>query len=281
MTFIAPTLRKKIVSWSLVLAVGLSQSSCNLWSGLDKPSGDDQLLSAARGAFDRGDYSKALEYYQQLSNSQADVRLSEQLLVELAQAGFISVSDLVSSLGSSRGGGNSIINQANLLAKNGKNTGANRTSIQSFYSRAASITDTQLRGYIRFLIAYSMLAQTLGSVAGGDGLVTQSDLAASANCNASGAPACGGDANCNEGSSLLLDTADDGSLVDMDNSAAWSGSPSLKKVTKAAEAANSGLTDMGVSTDGGIFQAVSSLASIPGGDNCIRRQLMSTLFPNN
>lgn len=281
MTFIAPTLRKKIVSWSLVLAVGLSQSSCNLWSGLDKPSGDDQLLSAARGAFDRGDYTLALEYYQQLSNSKADVRLSEQLLVELAQAEFMSVSDLVSSLGSSRGGGNSIVNQANLLATRGKNSGANRTTIQSLYSRADSISNTQLRGYVQFLVAYAMIAQTLGSVAGGDGVLTKSDLAASANCNASGAPACGGDANCAEGSSLLRDSGDDTALSNMNSSAGWSDAPSMKKVTEAAAAANSDLGEMGVSTDGGIFQAVIELASTPIGENCIRRQLMNTIFPNN
>jgi hypothetical protein len=260
------------------VAVASMANSCNLWSGLDSPSGDAQLLSAARGCFDRGDYTCATEYYQALSNSQADVKTSETILMQLAQNGFLSISDLVASLGSGRGNGTTIVNIANKLVVRGNTTGANRTTIQSLYTQAETITETNLKGYTKFMVAFAMLTQTLASAAGGDGLITDSDFSSSSSCRTNGSCA-GGD--CAQGSSLLGTVASDGTLSNISTSTGWNTSPSLKKINEAANGVKAGLQDMGASTDDGVFQSINALSGVPAADGCFRQLILQTLFGSN
>jgi hypothetical protein len=270
----------KLKKLSLVMTLACTVvllTSCNLWSFMDSPSGDAQILSAARGCFDRGDYACATEYYQKLSSNANDAKISETIFVELAQAGFLSVADLVSSLGNGRGGGNSIVTIANLLAARGATTGANRTTIQAHFTSAGNITNANLRGYTKFMISLAMLSQTLASVVGADGQLTLSDMSNSTACRTDGT--CIGNGNCGKGTSLLEDATGD-TVTGMNSTTGWSSSPSLAKIIEAAEGADEGLTEMGVSTADGIFSTIDALSGIPGVDNCKRQTIIQTLFPN-
>src|SRR5262245_33958624 len=84
-------------------------SGCfNLFSFIDSPQGDAQLISAARACFDRGDYPCALQYYQQVSASQADTARSEEALIILAQNG-VGMSAFISAYGNSSSSGGQFI----------------------------------------------------------------------------------------------------------------------------------------------------------------------------
>src|SRR4051812_4388213 len=65
----------------------LSIAGCNLFSPLDKPSGDPQILSAARACLDRADYGCALDFYEKLSAESNDIKLVEEAYAILDQNG--------------------------------------------------------------------------------------------------------------------------------------------------------------------------------------------------
>lgn len=254
-------------------------SSCNLWGGIDSPSGDAQLISAARGAFDNGDYVKALEYYQQLSSNNADIRISETALVTMAQEGIFSVQDLVASLGDGRGNGNSLVTIANSIAARGKTAASFRTTLDQQFVNAGAIVNTHLRAYTRFLIAMAMTTQVLASGVGADGVLTAEDLASNVTACRALFTNC---ADPGVGQNALRDTgvpSDPGTWNGNAVDSGWGSTASIAMVITASNAADSNFSTLTGGTGLGIAQVLGQLGALGAGADARRYGLLTNLFP--
>lgn len=268
---------------ALLLFAPLTLTSCgNIFKGLSTPEGDEQLLVAARGCMDRGDYNCALEYYQALSNNFGDVKVNETSLAKLANANVFKMSDLIGALGSSRGDGTSFTTMGNTLASRGVANATNRLLIQQTYTDNAAISNTKLKAFSRFLSALSMLNIVLAEVAGTDQMLTASDLVAdpgvckaanSTTCATTAAAAC---AIPSAPSSVVLGS----SLTNgLELATGWNGAATLMQFIKAAEIADSEVAIFtGSSSNSGIFSAIDQLTTLgPLAEPCIRQSLLTTL----
>lgn len=268
---------KKILIPVLLLSV-CAVSACNLFGGLSKPSNDEQYLIAARACLDQGDYSCALSNYQALSDSKIDERLSESSLTTLAQNGVFSFSDLIGTLGSSRGNGASFTSMANLLAQRGKTTSAVRQAIQETYVQNSGIQRPELKAFSKFVSSLAMLNSILATVAGADGVLTASDIAfGPSQCSVSG---CNTDTDCDAPLSGNLDNfSGTSSAADMNSLAPWTGSTNLTMLLSAAKAVQQHVSEFSSGSGGGIFDAIDAILNFPGGvaSRCARAQLIQTL----
>lgn len=264
---------------SLLLLGLFSLSSCNLWGGIDKPSGDEQLLVAARACLDRGDYACATEYYQKLSNSLSDVKTSELAFVNLAQNGIFSMQDFVASLGSSRGSGTTFLRMAERIAARGKTASTDREAIQAYYASLSTISDSRLRAYMQFIVALAMFEDVLATAVGADGVLTSTDIASSDSCRTIAQGACS-TAPCNAG---FANTGTEPTA--MSSSTNWTTAPSVKKLEIAASDASTALSNAGISSSvGGTVQLMTSISSQLVGaasDNCRRWFIINLLFNSN
>ncbi len=275
-------------------------SSCNLMSFMDKPSGDFQLLDAARACLDKGDYACARDYYQALSSSYADVKVSETTLTNLAGDNIFFMADLIKSMGTGTGGVNSFISLAETFSSRGKTTGAIRTTIQAEFKNSNSITDTTLRAYMKFITSISMMAQVLSNAVGSDGVLTADDFAVNAStCKAAATAVCAATAACEAPASTNLlnvassevaayndngtsadDTDDTGGLYTATD---WDTDASLDKLTEAVKRVDSSLSQLS-GTSSGLGSALSTLTALGGGASiaarrCTRQLLIQQLFP--
>jgi hypothetical protein len=249
--------------------------ACNLFSGLSKPSNDEQYLIAARACLDHGDYSCALSNYQALSDSKNDEKWSESSLTTLAQNGVFSFSDMIGTLGSSRGSGASLASLANLLAQRGKTTSSIRQTIQETYVQNEKIANTRLRGFSKFISSLSMMNSILATVAGADQILTASDIATGgSSCTAA---TCAG-AQCNPSSSLAVLS---GAALSSDlGTLNISTTPDLWMLLSAVKIAQIHMDEFSPGTGGGMFDAIDQILNLGSGaaaDRCIRAQLIQTL----
>ncbi len=275
----------------LSAAVGLS--ACNLTGFMDTPSGDIQLLDAARACLDRADYDCALEYYQQIS-VESDQKVSELSLTNLANANLFKMSDLIESLGSGTGGINSFAFMAETLASRGKTTGADRAIIQKAYADAStSINEPTLRAYIQFVASMAMMNQVLASAVGTDGQLTAADIASdpvacrNSNCGVGG----GNDTDCDSNNNFrtVVPGAETEVNSNMELANNWSGSPTVKKALIAATAANTAsIALFGSANNNGIGGVFYDIITEPNNGvtdqqiGCFQRKaLLTVLFPNN
>src|SRR3954462_4044880 len=79
--------RKSHLTWLLAALLPGLVGCPNLFSVVDKPQGDAQLISAARACLDRGDIPCALADYQKLSNKNSDIANSESAAAILEKYG--------------------------------------------------------------------------------------------------------------------------------------------------------------------------------------------------
>src|SRR4051794_31520633 len=112
-------------------------SGCNFFSPLDKPSGDEQLLAAARACFDHGDYECASKYYGELSSSASDQAVSETAFELLAQSGATSSVFIKAVLDGDGNGGKIVTKLANSLISSAGQT--SRLNIVHAYQKYAQI----------------------------------------------------------------------------------------------------------------------------------------------
>jgi len=259
-------------------------SACNLYSSVDKPKGDPQLLSAARACLDRGDYECAKEYYNQLSDSENDTKLSELAFTEMAETDAFSIRDLITSLGSDRGGGNSFLKIAELMAGRGKTDGDTRAILQSAYASVGGIQNTDLKSFMQFITALGMFNEVLANAVGPDGVLTASDLAQNPSaCILGGAPACASSSDCDNPGTNLVNTIV-GDVTSLD-SGDWTSGASLAKLQFAAAAAADALGNLsGSNSYEGILDTMNQLddLNLPQYSvaNCKRMLLLTTLFNN-
>lgn len=276
-------MNKKILFPALALSI-LAIPACNLFGGLSKPSNDEQYLIAARACLDQGDYSCALSHYEALSNSKIDEKLSEKSLTTLAQNGIFSFSDLIGTLGSSRGGGASFSSLGNLLAQRGKTTSAIRQIIQETYAQNNGIQRAELRAFSKFISSLAMFNSILGTIAGADGLLTASDIVSSptgctvTTCFAQAAGACAAAS----GNVANFSSASPALLTNMNTLGDWTGTTDLTMLLSAAKTTQTHIGEFASGAGGGIFDAIDQILSLGAGtaaevSACVRAQLIQTL----
>jgi hypothetical protein len=153
----------------------ISLSGCNLWGGLDGPSGDAQILSAARAAFDQGDYQLAIQLYGELSSANADVGLSETAYADLTQAGA-SMQAYAGAFGKGDTAiGPAITSFAEGILKVGSGQ-ATRVAIWQAFNKQQNIANPQLKALVRFLGSLSFAAEILAETSVDGSTITTADL---------------------------------------------------------------------------------------------------------
>ena len=228
----------------------IALSGCNLYGGLSNPSNDEQHLDAARACLDRSDFPCALEHYQALSDSYADIRINETSLAQLSQARVFSFSDLISSLGTSLGSGRTLTSMAELIASRNVATAANRVLIQSTYANNSAISNAnpKLRAFSQFISAITMFNAVLAEAAGADGILSASDIVTTPT-------ACAGDALQCFATAGLPDGATN---PDLTAPADWDGTASLNMLWSALDTAEQRIGEF-TGNQTGILSSINEL----------------------
>lgn len=215
-----------------LLLIAISLSACNFFDVVSSPSGDEQLLSAARACLDRGDAACALENYQKLSDTYKDIRLSETAFSTLDKEG-ITIGTLFEALGKGSSSGGVILTRfSNEIAKLTIGE-SKRTTILGAYKSAASIVQADLKAFTRFLTSLALTGELLAEYAGANQEVEKTDFitnsTACLTAFTASAAACA--ASCTAASGLTAGTE----ITDMD-AATLTGSVTLAMVKAAINA---------------------------------------------
>ncbi len=275
---------KKLIPFIIGSFRILGLSSCNLMGFMDKPSGDVQLLEAGRACLDKGDFTCARDYYQALSNSYADVKISESSLATLGENNIFFMADLFSALGSGTGNATTLITLAETAYARNKFDATSRTTIQTLYGNEASISDSTLKAYSQLITSLAMISNLLANGITSGGKLTAANIAsdpttckaATTTCAVGSACVC---AACDAGTGTGIVNGDN-SAADMATSTNWSGVANWNKISASLSSANTAITTLTGSGSSGIFAALQALNGLgAAGNNCRRQILLQTLFP--
>jgi hypothetical protein len=135
----------------------LASTGCNLFGFIDQPSGDQQLLAAARGCLDEGNFDCARDYYNQISSLYEDTKQSELSFTDLAEEG-LTIGAFVEAFSTTQnsGTGATITVLANdLVPASGE---ALRTKFYDAWARQSLIGDADLQALVRFMASTALLA---------------------------------------------------------------------------------------------------------------------------
>ena len=172
----------------------LGLTSCNLYGGIDSPSGDTQLASAARACLDQGNFSCANNYYNQLSSNSNDIKQSELAYSDMEQAG-IGFQQFAAAFGTGVGIniGSAMTNLANAIIPLGPGA-ALRVRLYNDFAHETTISDPNIKALVKFLAGISFAAEILAeaAVSAGNTQLLKTDIATNpANCISSSGAACG------------------------------------------------------------------------------------------
>ncbi len=151
-------------------------TACNVFTTFDTPSGDIQILDAAESCFNRGDFVGASHYYAELSNAHSDLITSETIFKTLDENGLGMTVFMQAVFANAANAGKLITSLAGTLSPS---AGLSlRQTLFNAYQQALSIQGTQLRGMMRFLMAYMLTIELFGELAGKTqhGILRQADL---------------------------------------------------------------------------------------------------------
>lgn len=260
----------------------------NVFSPLESPSGDLQLLSKARACFDDGDLACALKYYQMLSPAYGDIQQSEQAFLTLDQNGA-GMKVFITAFGSGQGGPG-----ATAFASSMSSSGASSTirgNIESAFLMSNNIGSANLAALVQFVSAAAMLGEVLGETAGSTGSLLQSQIAANPTaCAADTSITCLADANCDSGTGGLANgTGTITTLTTQTVASIQSAGLTLDLLYAAASDATTALATLGAT---GKFQAdlqtfttaitaVGGLGGLGGTPNrCLRNVLLTSKVGN-
>ena len=238
-----------------ITAVSLLLNSCNVYSPLNSPSGDEQILSAARACLDQADYSGALVLYQKLSSNYSNTVASESAYAILDENGA-DFGAIASSFGKSPNGkGLSALANAMILGAGE----TRRLALYQAYQKAALITgNPTLQGFVKFMASIALAAEMLAENAGADSIMSYSDLAeGGSSCTTT---ACGlGQASCNAATGGKFSTS---VFAGLDAAQPTGTNPSLDQLYSAITQAVSGLSAMGAA--GGTSSSFTHLLGTDG-----------------
>ncbi|MEO5971284.1 MAG: hypothetical protein ABIQ95_15265 [Bdellovibrionia bacterium] len=251
----------------------LISTGCNAFAPFDSPSGDVQVLAAARACFDQGDFQCAADKYHTLELSTSITTLnqaySEDAFEILAKNGITFSVFMTSVIDSGGDAGALITKLAGVLRTNGVTnplvaTGyPTRAALFEAYQKSLKMTPGRSRGLITFITATTLMAEILAEDATGIdsvkkvGKLQQSDIvtnpticvASNGNppwtgCNAPAA------ATISDGTAITLSTATASDLA---------AAPTLHMILAAASEIQSGLSML--TSSGGIGSASGTLAT--------------------
>jgi len=151
----------------------------NIFSSSDKPIGNAQILSAARAAFDKGNYDEARNLYQQLPDDEGDIKKSESAFLIMTQQD-VSMMTLIEFVGN-KANGQALTKLAEHLASGAGE--ARRLALYEAYTQHKTITDTNLKGFVQFTTSLALLAEVLAEAASTDGILRKTNLVNSASCS--------------------------------------------------------------------------------------------------
>ncbi|MCM2323995.1 MAG: hypothetical protein NDJ90_12110 [Oligoflexia bacterium] len=161
------------------VVAALALGGCNLFSSFDDPDGDEQLLSAARACFDRGDLECAKTNYQKLSASSTNVALSEQAYVTLQQSGM-GMAEFMEFVGNGAQGKALTALAERMIAGAGLDR---RLALRQVLIDSLAINgDTELQGFVEFLSSLALLGEMMAEIAGPDGILRAGDIVADPTC---------------------------------------------------------------------------------------------------
>ncbi len=251
------------------------QGCINIFDPLDSPSGEAQLLSAARACFDDGDFACAREFYGKLGSNEDAI--AELAFVKLDEQGA-GIGSYVLALDAARNASSGMI--LTVLAEHMANgAGATkRAQILSAYQASNSITKTSLKGFVQFMAGLALAAEIIAELDGAQADFTvqkQTDIVANTSaCRALSAVTCGNAVCANTSGYAWLGTNAVNLSTDTSVAKDWD------TFQAAINAVNTGLTNMGVSNS--TSQAVSLISSLlgvlgAGGDaRCMQWALVNT-----
>ncbi|MCM0606225.1 MAG: hypothetical protein KA715_09055 [Xanthomonadaceae bacterium] len=263
-----------IISSSFISGCGM-----NIFSPIDGPSGDEQLMSAARACLDQGDATCALAFYNRMSGSGVDIKQSEGAFSTMYQQGatfgvFLTSFGSTASLAGVGRMANSIVSGAG---------SSKRQNLWAAYKRADTINNTTTKNFTKFVTSLALTAAILAETAGSDSRVTNGDLVTNAtacaalpnNCtpgNHAGtyAPVCGA------GTSSLLDSV---TVIDLDttDNATVGGQLNVMLFNAAVSKLSTALLALGSGGSFGSFGSTSgtlagiAIATLPA---CYRYELL-------
>jgi hypothetical protein len=231
------------------MVCALGTWGCNVFS-FAGPSGDDQLLSAARACLDNGDFQCATSYYEQLSSADADIATSEMAFEIFDQqgAGMSNFTQFVGDLAQdSSAVGKAITNFAERLQANGTYGESSRVAIWTAFDTYNNITDnSSLAQFVRFVGSFALVGEMLAETQGTDSELHQSDLVLNAtSCLSTGLSGCATNAACGTGSSLLSSTATSTQIDGTNAAAPTETHPSADHLNDALDSVVESLTTLG------------------------------------
>ena len=167
--------KNTLKSFGLVgICLVISGCKFNLYSNLDKPSGDAQLLAAARACFDQGDFECAGKYYSQVSSSSSDQANSETAFSILAQDGATVGTFMKAVIKYPSDAGKMITYISNALTNTAGETP--RMNIFHAYQKYKSISNEGAQGLVVFITSITLLAELLAESSLAPGNLEQTDL---------------------------------------------------------------------------------------------------------
>ncbi len=257
----------------------------NVFDPLDSPSGDAQLLSAARKCFDEGNFECANEYYSQLSSDQAEIKASESAYVLLDQNG-VGMKQFIAAFGSisNTDPGKAITKLATSIASGGGGDTTKRVNMYRALKKIDLITtNTQLKGLVQFLASVAFVAEVLAEKAGASSPIlelTQADITVTpSTCLSAGTGGCAGAGSCAAVGSFGTNALSNSQLSLVAESEINSGSPTLNMIDAGIRDIQAGINGIGGALGGFSSSSFSfatqlltfSLAS----PNCYRYGLLS------
>lgn len=253
----------------LALPIFLFISGCNVYSGIDTPSGDAQILDKANTCLDANDFACATKWFKMLSPAQSDQEYFSLSIIALDQAGITTSSFIVDASTNTSNAGAFLNGLVSAIYAN--QIGAtSRLTLFHAYQNYLKINNPSLQAFTRFLTSAALFSEILAEAATTPGTLKTSDLVNDAvNCpNASqlqlltpnGVCSKPSASNLNDGTGtpINLPTTTD-AIMGIPN-------PNLDMVLAAVQEINTAATQLNVSAGvGAATQSFSSELSALGG----------------
>lgn len=162
-------------------ALGFGLSACvNVFDPIDNPSGDEQILSAARAAFDKGDIAEARELYDKIAGNQS--AMAEKIFLDLDACGA-NIGAFGSALANGTDSAGLILTILGERMAPSHSTACFATLLAA-YKSSLNITDQNLRGFTSFLASIAIAGEVMAhSTNIQDGTLTKADFVTVGNCS--------------------------------------------------------------------------------------------------
>jgi len=217
-------------------------SAClNLFDPIDNPSGDEQILSAARAAFDRGDLQEARDLYAKLGGN--ETALAETIYTHLEECGA-GIEAVGAALGAATSGSAGILVTVMGEKMNPLRGTTCLATLLAAYRSSQTLTDPSQKNFAAFLAAIAVAGEVL---AHNSGITANGTLAVTDIVTSGGASACilG---TCGAGCGVTTKGITAAVTVDLSSSGPATITPTWGVFHGAITAANTALTALGIST---------------------------------